>query len=168
MSLAPKRSDGFLGTAEAMNDGFTPLPIPTMREEVTFKAIQTYERILDDCVNGSITLAQADYAVKTLLAAVGWCIERSSFVMISEWVTEYDDTFLTKRLFFSPYLRKVFTVVKAPHKSLVLVFSERRLVKKTRCLSDDLETTFNNTCAMLMTGKHDCRELTWPIISKKD
>ena len=135
-------------------------PVPTTREELTFKVVETYERILDDCVGGVITLAQADYAIKTLIAATGWCVERSVFLMLSDWKTEPDESFLERRVFIKGL--DYYSVIKVPYQSAVAIYHRDTPIRVIGCqTTSELGDLFNKVCQQVQT-KYDCREITWP------
>lgn len=69
---------------------FTPAKIPTTREELSFKVTEEYENLLNLCEKGSITEAQLDCAVRSLIRATGWAVSKEVFIMLSEADTDYD------------------------------------------------------------------------------
>jgi len=133
--------------------------IPTTREELTFKVIETYEKILSDCTGGLITLAQADYAVKTLIAATGWGVDKDTFKELSSWEVDHDSSFFERRIFSND--KHYFQVLKAPTLSSVLIFRGKVKVKGIRCDNTaDLGDLFDKVCAKMK--KDGYREFEFP------
>ncbi len=138
-------------------------PVPTSKEEMTFKAIEAYERILNDLVDGVITLAQADYAIKILLSTTGWFINRSVFIEISDWSVKPDESFFTRKVLSNG--RHYFNVLMAPHLSAVFVYRGKVKIKALQCnTTSDLPDLFEKVVTKMKSD--GCREFPWPDISE--
>lgn len=106
-----------------------PAPIPSTREELSWKVTETYIDLLDKCEKGLITAAQLDCAVKALITATGWAVEKSVFVMLSDVNIEEDDSFAIKRIFINKELQKIFCVKGLPHRNLIEVWVSGVMIK---------------------------------------
>jgi len=74
---------------------------PTVREEIQYKVIETYEGLLTKFDDGLITMAQLDCGIKAIIATAGWCLDRETHKLIGETEIEVDDSFAIKRHFIS-------------------------------------------------------------------
>jgi hypothetical protein len=93
---------------------------PTLREEITFKVAETYEKLLDIHQRKGITSAQLDCAVRALIAATGWCIEKEALGVLSSDEEMFDESFLDKRYFVKK--EKYVVLKRFPDQNLVQVF----------------------------------------------
>ena len=62
---------------------FTPAPIPTVRQELSFKVVETYEKFLDKYTHDEITIGELDCAVRALIAATGWAVSKDVLNLLS-------------------------------------------------------------------------------------
>lgn len=63
-----------------------------LKDEITYKTLETYEGLLRHHESGLITAAQLDCAITALLNAVGWAVSKDLLAMMSEPV-EHDASF---------------------------------------------------------------------------
>lgn len=135
---------------------FTPEKIPTTKEELTHKVLETYENLLDRHEKGLITNAQLDTAVRSLLAATGWAIDKNVFMVLSDANIEEDDSFAVKRSFLSTVSGRVITIKIFCDSLRIEVWSDNKLgrvIDKFEGDVDECRNTFLSMCAKLLDAE---------------
>lgn len=54
-----------------------------IKEELSFKVVETYEKLLTQHDRGEITIEMLDCAVRAIIAATGWALTREVVVLLS-------------------------------------------------------------------------------------
>jgi len=67
-----------------MSDANKAEIMPTQKQELTLRAIEVYESLLDRYNTKQIGVRELIIGVRTLVEACGWGIERDTFLMLSE------------------------------------------------------------------------------------
>lgn len=93
--------------------------IPSHKDELSYKVIETYCDLLDKHEAGEINNFELDLAVRTLLAATGWGVDKSVFLRLSRANIERDSSFTRRRFFYTA--KRIQTLRLIPSKCAVVI-----------------------------------------------